>query len=680
MTAPEPAPAPAAAAAGEDGFAPLEADTLRFTTCGSVDDGKSTLIGRLLYDAQTVFTDHLDSARRLTQSADVRAAGEEIDFSLLVDGLKAEREQGITIDVAYRYFSTPRRKFIIADTPGHEQYTRNMATGASTADLALLLVDARAGVITQTKRHAFISSLLGIRHCVLCVNKMDLVGYDQAVFERIRREFTDFAARLEIPDLEFVPLSALKGDNIVARSERMPWYRGLPLLELLESIHVASDRNLIDLRFPVQGVTRVNDEARKLEFRGYTGQLASGVLRAGDEVLVLPSRRRSRVARIVTYDGDLEQAFAPQSITVTLADELDVSRGDVLCHPHNQPRVARHVEAMLVWMHEEPLQEGGRYLVKHQTQTAPVTVEALRYVVDVNTLSRRVDQPQLGLNGVGRVVLAAHRPLLYDPYRKNRATGSLILIDPVTNVTVAAGMLLDRAPSEVLPTRIREWQDEDEEPTPEPDAGLPKAPRRLTRAERGARLRQRPGTVWLTGLPASGAREVALAVERLLFERGHLAHVLDGAALRRGLSQELDFSQADMGEHLRRASAVARLFNDAGLLALCSFVSPLASIRRRAREAVGASSFLEVHVASPLAWCEARDPRGVYRRARAGELLNVPGVNGPYEEPEAPDLVVRPDAEGGIEAAAAAVVALLEARGFLTPEGGSAPAAGAGGA
>lgn len=647
------------------GRLPAGADTLRFTTCGSVDDGKSTLIGRLLYDSRTVFVDQLETARRLTRNADVRAAGQDVDLSLLTDGLRAEREQGITIDVAYRYFSTPRRKFIIADTPGHEQYTRNMATGASTADLALLLVDARAGVITQTKRHAFISSLLGIRHCVLCVNKMDLVDYDEDVFDTIRADFADFATRLEIPDIEFVPVSALRGDNVVTRGERMPWYRGLPLLELLETVHVDSDRNLIDLRFPVQLVTRVNDPERGLDFRGYAGQVASGILRPGDAVTVLPSRRTSRVARVVTYDGDRDEAFPPLSVTVTLEDELDVSRGDVLVHPHNQPRVGRHVEAMLVWMAEAPLRVGGRYAIKHMTQTVPATVAELRYEVDVNTLSRKppmaAADAALGLNGIGRVVLSAHRPLIYDPYRQNRGTGCFVLIDPVSYATVAAGMLIARQPTAALPTEVVDWHEAEEESP---------VPGRVGREERAERLGHGAATVWLTGLPSSGAREVGALVERALFERGVGALALDGASLRRGLSHDLEFNRADTDEHLRRASAVARLVNDGGQIAVCSFVSPTTGSRRRAREAVGRDRFLLIHVASPLAWCEERDAHGVYRRARAGELVGVPGVDVAYEEPQDADGVVRPDRDG-VEAAAAQVVALLVERGVVPPGAGA---------
>ncbi|MGE0708936.1 MAG: sulfate adenylyltransferase subunit CysN [Planctomycetota bacterium] len=636
-----------------------QAPTLRFTTCGSVDDGKSTLIGRLLHDAKACFSDHIAAARRQTRNESVREAGEEIDFSLLTDGLVAEREQGITIDVAYRYFSTPRRKFIIADTPGHEQYTRNMATGASTAELALILVDARKGVLTQTRRHAFISSLLGLRHCVVCVNKMDLVGWSEEVFRRIGDEFLDYAARLSIPDLELIPISALKGDNVVQRSPRSPWYEGKPLLRLLEDAPTAGDRNLIDLRLPVQRVIRPT-----LDFRGYAGSVASGVLRRGDEVLVLPSRQRSRVARIVTFDGDLEEAFPPQAVTVVLEDELDVGRGDMLVHPRNQPQVARHFEAMVVWMSQTPLRVGGSYWLKHTTQSVRARVEALRYVTDVDTLRRRTDAARLELNEIGRVVLSTARPLFLDAYERNRATGSFILIDPLQNGTVGAGMRIERQPTDDLPGTVEEWHDAEDRSQASAEGIV-----RVEGEERAERLGQQPVTLWLTGLPASGKREVAHALDRALFARGHLAHVLDGRAVRGGLSHDLGFHPADRAEHLRRVSAVARMLNDAGLIAIASFVSPSLAVRARAREQIGADRFLEVHVASPLAWCEARDPHGTFARARAGELRQVPGVDADYEPPLAPDLVLRPD-QTGFAAAAEALVALLEERGLLQPPDG----------
>jgi bifunctional enzyme CysN/CysC len=622
---------------------PRPSDLLRLSTAGSVDDGKSTLIGRLLYETGSVYSDHVAEAKRNTSSSTVRDAGEEIDFSLLTDGLKAEREQGITIDVAYRYFSTARRKFIIADTPGHEQYTRNMATGASTANVALVLVDARNGVLTQSKRHAFIASLLGIKHVVVCVNKMDLVAWSQDIFQRIRDTFVEFATRLEVPDLQFIPLSALKGDNVVRRSTNTPWYHGPPLLEVLENVHIGSDRNLVDLRFPVQYVIRPEQN-----FRGYAGQVATGVLRRGDEILVLPSRKSSRVSRIVTFDGDREEAFAPQSVTIVLEDNVDVSRGDMLVHPHNQPQVAHRFEAMIVWTQEEPLAEGASYMLKHTTQTLRARVERIHYQVDVNTLSRRIENRALPLNGIGRVVLSTHRPLYFDPYRKSPATGSLILIDPVTNATAGAGMILDREPTGALPGKPRAWHEE-------ADSEHVSA---VTSDERAGRLGQRPATIWLTGLPACGSTEIAAAVERQLFDRGFHAHVLDGGVLRRTLSHDLDHSEPDTGEHLRRVSGVARILNDAGLITICSFVSPLRAMRRAAREVIGVERFLEVHVASSLSWCEARDTKGVYAAARAGELLHVAGINATYEAPLDPDLVASPEVIGS-EAVACQIITLL---------------------
>jgi len=632
------------------------ANTLRFSTCGSVDDGKSTLIGRLLHDCKAAFQDQLAAAKRLTTNESVGAAGEEIDFSLLTDGLAAEREQGITIDVAYRYFSTPRRKFIIADTPGHEQYTRNMATGASTANLALVLIDARKGVLTQTRRHAFISSLLGIRHCVVCVNKMDLVDYSQEVFDGIVREFSDFATRLSVPDLEFVPLSALKGDNVVDPSARMPWYQGKPLLRLLEDVHTASDRNLIDLRYAVQYVIRPD-----LDYRGYAGSVASGIVRKGDEVMVLPSRKKTRVARIDTFDGEIEEAFPPMAVTLCLEDELDVSRGDMLVHPRNQPHVTRHFEAMVVWLGEQKLRVGGNYWLKHTTQSVRVKIESLRYVVDVNTLSRDREAEHLELNGIGRVVISAVRPLYVDAYRDNRSTGSFVLIDQLSNATLGAGMLIERQPEQELPSAIAEWHDA----AGASAMGLIPDYERVETEERAAQLGQLPVTLWLTGLPASGKREVAHALDRLLFEAGFLSSVLDGRAVRGGLSHDLGFSPGDRAEHLRRVSTVAKTLNDAGLITIASFVSPTRVIRARAREQIGAERFVEVHVASPLEWCEARDRAETYSRARSGELLHVPGVNAPYEEPRTPAIVLRPD-ETGFEAAAEALMKVLRERGYLS--------------
>ena len=468
----------------------LAKEFLRFSTAGSVDDGKSTLIGRLLHDSKNVYEDHLASIR------DTRGSVEgEIDWALLTDGLKAEREQGITIDVAYRYFSTPKRKYIIADTPGHEQYTRNMATGASTADLTIVLIDARKGVLQQSKRHAFIASLLRIPHMIVAVNKMDLVDYRQEVFETIKDSFSEFAAKLSLGDLRFIPISALKGDNVVNRGSSMSWFSGESLLDMLDGIHIASDRNLVDLRFPVQYVSRPN-----LDFRGYSGQLASGILRKGDEVLSLPSLKRSRIKSIVTFDGELEEAFPPLSVTVTLEDEIDISRGDMLVHPRNRPHTGRHFEAMVVWMDEKPLDPHARYYLKQTSQTTLTGIGELRYRVNVNTLHREQAEV-LNVNEIGRLVLITHKPVTYDPYRKNRATGNFILIDPTTNKTAAAGMIIDREPTDSLPARMETDQSK--------PLSARKLERQVSRSDRIARLGQTPYTLWLTGMVSAGKSEIA---------------------------------------------------------------------------------------------------------------------------------------------------------------------------
>src|SRR5947209_6228830 len=463
-------------------------ELLRFLTCGSVDDGKSTLIGRLLHDTKGIYDDQLAAVRRDSAKHGTTGTG-EVDLALLTDGLKAEREQGITIDVAYRYFSTDKRKFIIADTPGHEQYTRNMATGASTCQLAIILIDARHGVMTQTRRHSFIVSLLGIRHVVVAINKMDLVGHSQEVFERIKNDYTGFVAKLDLRDITFIPMSALKGDNVVSKSDAMPWYSGPPLLDHLETVHIASDRNLTDLRFPVQYVIRPN-----LDFRGFAGTVASGILRKGDDVMVLPSGRRSRVKSIVTYDGELDEAFAPQAVTVTLADEVDVSRRDMLVHPDSPPHVSREIEAMVVWMAEQPFVPGKTYTLKQTTRQVAAEVAAFRYAVDVNTLEHRA-AARLGLNEVGHVQLSLTQPLACDPYRTNPATGAFILIDRLTNNTVGAGMILEagtaRQAELVITAKARESL--------------------VPPAERERRYGQQPVTVLLVGLTGSGKSRIAYA-------------------------------------------------------------------------------------------------------------------------------------------------------------------------
>lgn len=621
-------------------------DLLRFLTAGSVDDGKSTLIGRLLYDTQMIYEDQLAAVRR--DSVHKGSTGGELDLSLLMDGLRAEREQGITIDVAYRYFSTSKRKFIIADCPGHEQYTRNMATGASNCDLAIILIDARNGVVRQTRRHSFIVSLLGIKHVVVAVNKMDLVEYSQEAFDRIVEDYSTFATRLETPDLRFIPISALEGDNVVEASWHMPWYRGETLLHYLETAHIASDRNLIDLRFPVQYVNRPNQS-----FRGFAGTVASGVLRKNDEVVVLPSGQRSRVKSIVTYDGDLQEAFPPMAVTLTLTDEIDVSRGDLLVHPANLPRLEQSFEAMVVWMAEEPLVSGRPYLIKQATNTVSGQVSMLRYRVDVNTL-RREPAPALAMNEVGRCMITVSRPICFDPYAHNRATGAFIFVDRLTNRTAGAGMIIDRA------TSLKFLQDLwDAEPTAAVARGSV-----VTGQERQARFGQRPATLLLTGLSGSGKTTIAYALERRLFDLGHAVCVLDGRQMRQTISRDLGFSAPERSENLRRSIDVARIMNETGMICICAFVAPSAVVREKARAAVGTDRFLEVYLAAPVSVCRERDSDGMYARADSGEIPEFPGVSATYDVPQHADLALHTD-RLTIEECVNRIVDLLEARGLL---------------
>ena len=621
-------------------------EMLRLLTCGSVDDGKSTLIGRLLHDSRVVFDDVLAATRKASER--FGTTGDDVDLALLTDGLQAEREQGITIDVAYRYFATTRRKFIIADTPGHVQYTRNMATGASTCDLAVILIDASKGVLEQTRRHSFLCALLGIQHFVVAVNKMDLVDWSEARFEAIRAEYTDFAAKLAVRDITFLPMAAVRGDNVVHRSANMPWFEGAPLLAHLEGVHVASDRNLVDLRLPVQLVLRPD-----ATFRGYQGTLASGTLRVGDAIAALPSGRRSRVKSIVTFDGELPEAFAPMAVTVTLTDEIDVSRGDMLVAPNNAPPLANTLEAMVVWFDEQPLRPGRQFLVKHTTVTTPATVTDLRYRIHVGTLHRETAE-QLQINEIGRVRLECARPLAADAYAKNRATGSFILIDRLGNATVGAGMVVERKLAEDAAARL----------TGSADAGrnVRRQDRRtVTPAMRRQRLGQEPFVLWITGLPRSGKSSLACGLEQRLFDLGHHAVVLDGELLRTGINRDLGFHPADRWENQRRAAEIARLNLGSGLSTIVALVSPLRLERDRARAIVGADRFLEVFCDAPLAVCEARDRDGLYARARAGEIAHVTGIDAPYEPPLAPAL--RLDTVGdGAEANLQNVLALLRAR------------------
>jgi bifunctional enzyme CysN/CysC len=644
------------AAAGHEVFKRLTerpADLLRFATAGSVDDGKSTLIGRLLYDSKQVLSDQLAHVEQASE----RMGHDFLDLSLLTDGLRAEREQGITIDVAYRYFATAQRRFIIADTPGHEQYTRNMVTGASTADLAIVLVDARKGVIAQSKRHAFISSMLGIPHVVVCVNKMDLVDFDEQVFEGIVEEFDSFAARLEMPDVTFIPISALLGDNVVERSEAMPWYQGPPLLYHLEHVHIASDRNLIDVRFPVQYVIRPGGRGRGsslADYRAYAGQVAGGVLRPGDDVVVLPGGQHTTVEGIDTFDGPVQEAFPPMSVALRLADDIDVGRGSTIVRSQNQPTVSTGFECLLCWMSEQSLSRQRRYLIKHTTRTAMVGGVDVRYRIDVETLRREGDVTTLGMNDLARVHLQLSAPLVFDSYRRNRVTGSLILIDEASNETVAAGVILD--------TEVEEPHEAKSERSP----NVRWQGTRMTRQRRWRELGNTGATLWFTGLPGAGKSTVAAAVEERLIEAGQPAFLLDGDNLRHGLNGDLGFDEHARSENVRRTAHVARLLAESGTFALVSLVSPYEADRRNAAELHSNDelAFIEIHVDAPLELCEQRDPKGLYARARAGELDGLTGVGAPYEPPTEPDLVLG-SARETVEAEVDRVIDLLIARGLF---------------
>ena len=583
---------------------------LRFITCGSVDDGKSTLIGRLLYDSKMIFEDQLAALE--ADSKRVGTQGQEIDFALLVDGLAAEREQGITIDVAYRFFTTEKRKFIVADTPGHEQYTRNMVTGASTADLAVILIDARKGVLTQTRRHSFLAHLLGIRHIVLAVNKMDLVGYDKAVFDRITLAYRAFASEIGITRFTPIPISGFKGDNITALSANTPWFKGPALIEHLEAVEIgAAADETKPFRMPVQWVNRPN-----LDFRGFSGQLASGTVQPGDPVRILPSGKTTTVDRIVTLDGDLDKAVAGQSVTLTLADEVDCSRGDVIAAADAPPEAADQFEATLVWMADEAMIAGRAYWLKLATQTVSATIQQPKYEINVNTLDHLAAKT-LDLNGIGVVELSTDKPIVFEAYADNHALGGFILIDKLTNATVAAGMLhfsLRRAQNV-------HWQATD-----------------ISREMRADLKNQKPALLWFTGLSGSGKSTIANLVEKKLHRMNRHSFLLDGDNVRHGLNRDLGFTEADRIENIRRVGEVAKLMTDAGLIVITAFISPFKAERDMVRSMLPEGEFLEIFIDTPLAEAEKRDVKGLYKKARAGQLKNFTGIDSPYEAPEQPEI------------------------------------------
>jgi bifunctional enzyme CysN/CysC len=608
---------------------------LRFLTCGSVDDGKSTLIGRLLYDSKLIFEDHLAALAK--DSKKHGTTGEDIDLALLVDGLEAERQQGITIDVAYRFFATEKRKFIVADTPGHEQYTRNMATGASNSELAVILVDARKGVLTQTRRHAYIVSLLGIKHVVLAVNKIDLVDFSQATFDKIVADFKAFAEKLNFEQLVPIPMSARYGDNVIANSDRTPWYKGPSLLSHLGVVDVEADLASKPFRMPVQWVNRPD-----LDFRGFSGTIVSGTVKPGDTLAVAKSGRTSKVTRIVTYDGDKQQAVAGEAVTICLADEVDISRGDVLAAAEARPQVTDQFAAHVLWMAEEELLPHRQYLIKTGAQTVPAQITQLKHKVDVNTLEHAAGRT-LHLNEVGYCNLSTSVPIAFDPYADNRDMGAFVIIDRFTNGTVGAGMIdfgLRRA------TNVH-WQAMD-----------------VDADARAAQLGQKPCVLWFTGLSGSGKSTIANLVEKRLYALGRHTYTLDGDNVRHGLNRDLGFTDADRVENIRRVAEASKLFVDAGLIVLVSFISPFRSERRLARELLKPGEFVEIFIDTPLEVCASRDPKGLYKRARAGEIKNFTGIDSPYERPENPEMTLLTE-DTAAEALAERVVDFLRKDGRI---------------
>jgi bifunctional enzyme CysN/CysC len=624
----------------EDVLAYLDAhekkSMLRFITCGSVDDGKSTLIGRLLYDTKLLYDDQLATLQ--SDSKRIGTQGEKIDFALLVDGLAAEREQGITIDVAYRFFSTEKRKFIVADTPGHEQYTRNMATGASTADVAVILIDARQGVLKQTRRHSYICSLVGIRHIVVAINKMDLVNYSKDVFDKIEAEYRAFTKTLGFESIVCIPMSALEGDNITEKSPNTRWHKGPPLLPYLESLEVASDLNDKPFRLPVQWVNRPN-----LDFRGFSGTIASGIVRPGDEIVVVPSGKRSKVKSIVTYDGEMPAAGPHRAITLTLEDEIDISRGDIICAGNAPAEQTDQFAAHIVWMHEEELIPGRQYLLKTANSSVSGTITELKHKVNVNTLEH-MSGKTLELNEVGFCNVNTSKPIAFDPYKDSRETGAFVIIDRRTNNTVGVGMIdfsLRRAANV-------HWQDLD-----------------INKNARALQKHQRPCVLWFTGLSGSGKSTVANLVEKQLHDLGRHTYTLDGDNVRHGLNKDLGFTDADRVENIRRVGETAKLMVDAGLIVLVSFISPFVSERRMAREVVEDGEFIEVYISTPIEVCEKRDVKGLYAKARRGEIKNFTGIDSNYEAPVNAELDLD-TSKISAEDAATAIVEHLRGNGYLS--------------
>jgi bifunctional enzyme CysN/CysC len=589
-------------------------ELLRLLTCGSVDDGKSTLIGRLLYDTKMIYEDHLSAIK--SDSVKSGTTGNKVDLALLTDGLQAEREQGITIDVAYRYFSTAKRKFIIADTPGHEQYTRNMATGASNCELAIILIDARHGVMTQTRRHTFIATLLGIRHLIVAINKMDLMQHDENVFNRIREDYLDFTTDLDTGELTFIPISALNGDNVVNASEHMPWYTGPTLMQMLETVKITASRNFDDFRFPVQYVNRPN-----LNFRGYCGTIASGIVRKGDLLTVLPSGKSSRVKSIVTYDEELESAFTPMAVTLTLEDEIDISRGDLLVHSDNKPASSDLLTATVVWMSDEPMLPGKQYDFKHASKTLSGYVRTIHYKTDVNTLEHQ-PASELALNEIAQCDISFSQAISFDAYKQNRGMGAFIVIDRLTNVTVGAGMIQSNSDH-----ASRHAQNQGH----------------VTPEERAGRYGQQPVTVMFVGLSGAGKSTLAHALERRLFNTGRVSTVLDGKAMRLGISRDLGHDAAGRTENLRRSAHIARYLNESGLICCAAFVAPTEEARAQAVSIIGRENCIIVYLNPSLDVCKQRDPSGIYAASATLPGNYVPGVSFPYEAPKDADLVLATD-------------------------------------